>query len=332
MAASTAAPAASNEIAKRNNNGGNQVVTTPPAGPVAQVIKEAKITNQVLTQIEDLSRNGQLCLPDNYSPANALAAAYLMFQDIQNKEKKLIMHNGQPTGVVTVRSMVNALMHMVSQGMNPSKKQCYFIVYGDQLTYQRSYFGDMALAERAMPGISFSYDTINDGDEIEIESVRNARGLLVTTIVRHKKPFPRSEKVIGAYCGVVDRDGVELGYDVFDMARIQKSWSMSKTAHYDNSTHKTFTGEMAMRTVIRHRCKAIINASGDEMLKKAIDRAESAAIESSVAAEASERANMDIIDVTPPSMIEAPTYQDDDETPAEAAATASTLGQVQAPF
>ena len=277
---------ATNEISK--NSATSIVANSAP--------KELRITNQVLDEVNKMSRGGKLTLPDNYSAENALASAWIMLQDIQGKDKRYIIENGKPTGIVTNRSIANSLLDMVTQGLNPAKKQCYFIVYGDRLICQRGYFGDMALAERVVPGITFYYDTINKGDEFSVSKVRTKKGF-VTAVKSHDIPFPRGVEIIGAYCGAISPDGEDLGCDVFDMARIRQSWAKSKTAGYENSTHSQFTAEMCLRTVIRHRCKPIVNSSSDELLKKAIQDADINSVEAEVNEQASTYANSEIIDV-----------------------------------
>jgi recombination protein RecT len=239
-----------------------------------------------------------LALPADYSAANALTSAWLTLQDVQNLDKKPIFANGQLTGVVTELSVVNALHDMVIQGLNPAKKQVYFIVYGQKLICQRGYFGDMAMARRVQPGIDFYFDTINEGDEFVMEKVRTPRGF-VTTVTKHVQAFPRGDKLLGAYCGVIDADGVDLGADVFDMARIKKSWAMSKM----HTVQDAFPADMALRTVIRHRCKPIINASNDAMLAQAIARQDVEAIDAEVCQEAAEFANGETLALAEPAAV-----------------------------
>ena len=280
------------------------------AAPPAQ--KEARITNMVADEIAKLSEAGRIQFPANYSVSNALAAAWLALQEVKagnGNDAKPIIQNGQPTGIVTTRSMVNALHSMVVQGLNPAKKQVYFIVRGDQLCADRSYFGDVALAERAMPGLKLYYDTINEGDTFTTTKVMTAAGF-VTVIKSHDIPFPRGTEILGAYCGGV-RNGEPLGVDVFDMNRIKQSWTKSKTAFNYNdktpiedrqlnpiSTHAQFTGDMCLRTVIRHYCKMIINSSDDSMLKEAVNKADNDRVEFEVAADVEANANRTVIDAT----------------------------------
>ena len=255
--------------------------------------QQPRVTTKVLEQINGLRAKG-LQIPPHYSPANALNAAWLILQEVQNMDKKPIFNNGQLTGIVTELSVVNALHDMVIQGLNPSKKQCYFIVYGNKVVCQRSYFGDMVVAERAKPGITFYFDTINEGDEFEMEKARTRNGF-VTTIAKHKQPFPRSDALLGAYCGAFDKDGNDLGAEVFDMDRIKKSWAKSKMP----KTQNEFPSEMALRTIIRRYCKPIINASNDQFLLQSIARQDVETIDAEIVEEAEMNANVEALALDP---------------------------------
>lgn len=50
--------------------------------------------------------------------------------------------------VCSRESIANSLLDMVVQGLSPAKTQCYFIVYGNQLQLNRSYFGTQAVLKR----------------------------------------------------------------------------------------------------------------------------------------------------------------------------------------
>lgn len=268
-------------------------------GATAQQEPKLKITTRVMSQIEGLVKKGTLDLPQDYSFGNALNAAWLKLQEVQNLDKKPLIVNGQLSGIVTEASVANALHDMVIQGLTVAKNQGYFIVYGQALTWQRSYFGDMAIAQRVMPKVHFYYDVIREGDEFATEKVRTSRGF-VLTIAKHVQTFPQTGAILGAYCGVVDENGEELGVDLMDMPRIKKSWGMSKTFGKSQSTpHVTFEAEMAMRTVIRHRCKQIINSSSDALLLDAVRRQDEEAVAASIDAEATEFGNGELLGLDP---------------------------------
>ena len=57
--------------------------------------------------------------------------------------------SGRPAlEVCTRESIANSLLDMVVQGLSPAKTQCYFIVYGNKLQMNRSYFGTQAVLKR----------------------------------------------------------------------------------------------------------------------------------------------------------------------------------------
>lgn len=248
----------------------------PALAPAPTEQTADKITTKVQRQVEKMMSTGALTLPEDYHVGNALTSAWLELSKIVNKEGQPVIVNGQiNTAVVTTISVVNALQDYVVQGLNCSRKQAYFIVYGNQLTCQRSYHGDMLLATRLEPGIRFQYDTIREGEKARIARENGHIG--VVTVVRHEEiEFPRNPKIEGAYCGVYDSLGRCLGYDIMDIGRIKKSWGMSKTYKWSKpdkpSTHDEFPEEMALRTIIRHRCKSIINSTKDSILIEAIQR------------------------------------------------------------
>jgi recombination protein RecT len=96
----------------------------------------------VAAKVKQFQENGELHFPANYSPENAMKSAWLILQTIKDRNQKPALE------VCTRDSVANALLDMVVQGLNPAKKQCYFIVYGNQLVCQRSYFGTMAVTKR----------------------------------------------------------------------------------------------------------------------------------------------------------------------------------------
>ena len=106
-----------------------------------QMIPEEKnITDNVLSKIQKFQANGQIYFPNNYSPENALKSAWLILQDVKDKDGNLALKS------CTRDSIANSLLNMVIQGLNPMKNQCYFIPYGQKLTLMRSYFGSITVS------------------------------------------------------------------------------------------------------------------------------------------------------------------------------------------
>jgi recombination protein RecT len=258
--------------------------TTPNNTPVAA--ESSNPTVRVQQMLQGFMQKRTLHLPADYSAENALKQAWLVLQTVNDR-------NGKPAlQACTQASIINALLDMAIQGLNPAKKQCYFIAYGSSLVCQRSYFGDIALAQRVMPGIEPYYGVIYEGDTFEIEVIRGRKH------VSHKTALDNQGKQIkGAYCGVVTADGEDLGCEVMTFAQIQQSWGMSKTYNPkgDKGTHHEFPDQMSLRTVIRRRLKPIISSANDALLMDSIKRQEMDQTDAEMEAEVAECGNGNII-------------------------------------
>src|SRR3990167_5548127 len=93
-------------------------------------VSESSPLATVSKNIRGYLSKGTLHLPHDYSPENAMKSAWLVLQTVQDKDYKPALQTCTP------ESICNALMSMVIQGLNPDKKQCYFIVYGKALVCQ----------------------------------------------------------------------------------------------------------------------------------------------------------------------------------------------------
>ena len=120
-----------------------------------------ELSDQVAGRLEDLKDEG-LALPTNYSAQNALKAAYLRLQGVKDRQ-------GRPALTVCSQSSIaNALLDMAIQGLSPAKNQCYFIVYGNELQMQRSYFGTIAALKRLASIEDIDAQVVHRGDKFEI--------------------------------------------------------------------------------------------------------------------------------------------------------------------
>lgn len=230
-----------------------QLATAPAPAPEAVPNNP---TTQAGKMLQALMEKNQLFLPANYSVENALKAAWLVLQTVEDKDKKRALD------VCTRDSIVNSLFEMAVQALDPMKKQCYFIVHGNQLTCRRSYFGDEALAKRVKPGIEAYYDVVRAGDTFKTKKQWVDGIGLATVVVEHEQSI--GGEILGAYCGFMESEtNKDLGIIFMDMARIRKSWGMGQTS---GKLQTTFSDEACLRTVIRRRCKPIINSSDDSTL------------------------------------------------------------------
>lgn len=269
--------------------------TTTPAqeSPLAIVKRDAINATEAI--VAKYVKEGRLVLPSDYVPENAFKQAWLILQDVKDKDGKPALLSCDKN------SIANALLYMAVMGLNPAKKQCYFIVYGKALVCQPSYFGDMLVASRVMPGIEFGYAAIYQDDELEYSIVRGRR-----EVVKHVQKLDNVDdsKIVGAYCMVYGADGKFFRGEVMTIEQIRKSWEMSPTFKYNErekkkGTHQNFPVDMCLRTVIRKTCKPIVAASSDALLIEAYRNNEILVAEAEAGAEAADLANVEIIDVEP---------------------------------
>lgn len=221
----------------------------------AIAVMKNDVVDVVTKKIQVFQEKGELSLPEDYSPGNAMKSAWLKLQEVQDRNKKPALE------VVTKSSVANALLDMAVQGLNVSKTQGYFIVYGNKLVFQRSYFGTMAVTKRVTGAKSIDARVIYEGDEVDYE-VKAGKVVNLT----HKQKFGNidNNKIIGAYC-VIEFPNNESYTEIMTMAEIRKSWekSMSKGK---GGVHNDYTQEMAKRTIITRTCKNFINSSDDSSL------------------------------------------------------------------
>lgn len=259
-------------------------------------VKQKSIADQVQNKVREFQERGELHFPAGYSPDNAVKSAWLVLQEVADRNKRPAL------AVCTKDSVANALLDMVVQGLNPMKKQGYFIVYGNRLTFQRSYFGTMAVTKRVTGAKSIDAAVIYEGDDVEYE-MKNGR---VTNLV-HKQKFGNidKEKIVGAYCIITLPDN-EFYTELMTIDELRKAWSKAQfwgkeqEKEKPGSTHDEFKQEMAKKTVINRACKKFLNSSDDSSLvmqhfNGSDDRHEDAQLQ----AEIEENANKEIIDITP---------------------------------
>lgn len=213
-----------------------------------QLIKMQKgITEAVGKRIKVLEDEG-LALPEQYSAKNALSSAFFTLQKVYGIEK------------ATQESIANALLDMVTQGLSPAKTQCYFIVYGNELQMQRSYFGTVAALKRLSNVSKVKAEVIHEGDTFEIGSNEDME-MIVT---KFEPKFENMNKpIIGAFAMIKLEDG-SINYTVMTKEEIDKSWQQSRNKN--NKVQQNFGQEMAKRTVLNRAAKMFINTSDDSDL------------------------------------------------------------------
>jgi len=252
------------------------------------------VVDVVSSKVQGFVKNGELHLPPNYSVENAMKSAWLILQNTVNKDKRPVLE------VCSKDSIANALLDMAVQGLNPAKKQGYFIAYGKQLTFQRSYFGTMAVTKRVTGAKEINAYVIYEDDEVEYE-LKNAK--IVNLVHKQKFGNINKDKIAGAYATIIMPDE-NVYYEVMTMDEIRMAWKKSQMWGKDQdkerkgSTHDEYRQEMAKKTVINRACKRFLNSSDDgSLLVQYINRADEVAAEAEVEAEIEENANQELIDI-----------------------------------
>lgn len=251
--------------------------------------KFENISEQVLSRIEQFQKDGSMILPKNYSVENHMKSAWLALQEVEDKDHHKALQ------ICTKESIANSLLDMVLQGLSVSKKQGYFIVYGNKLIFRRSYFGTIALAKRAGGMVSEPVaNVIYEGDDFLYEiDPKTAK----VAIVKHSQKLENidNSKIKGAYALVTLADGTTQ-VTIMSMQQIRAAWGQGATKG-NSPAHKNFAEEMAKKTVIGRACKAIINSSDDAWLYDGKeDDADSD--KASIQRDAAQHSDVQIIDTT----------------------------------
>lgn len=218
-------------------------------------VQQKNITEQVLAKIETFKQAGELRLPADYSPENALKAAYLVLLETKTREGKPVLE------ACTKDSIANSLLKMVVWGLSPLKKQCDFIAYGDKLSCDPEYTGNILLAKRYGGLKHHKGNAIFKGDDFKFEVGIDGRRKLI----HHKQELESiGGDVVGAYVSYELEDGTQ-DMEIMNISQIRNAWLQGGSKGNSNA-HKNFTDQMAIKTVYNRMTKLLIRASNDAPL------------------------------------------------------------------
>lgn len=235
-------------------------MTTKKETAVTTDPQEKNIADTVLGRLTQMQQAGGVVMPKDYVPANALKLAWLIIQEVKDRNKRPALE------VCTAGSVAQALLKMCIEGLDASKKHGSFIVYGNQLTWQREYAGNIALAKRV--GMrDVNAQIIYKGDVFEYE-VDAATG--IKRIVKHIPEFENqsNDNITGAYAVTQMIDGVNK-LEIMTIAQIEQAWKQGQM-NGEGPVHKNFRDQMALKTVINRATKLIIRSSNDAHLESEI--------------------------------------------------------------
>lgn len=216
-----------------------------------------EILNKLISRVTELQNTGELVLPPNYSAPNALQAAWLILLDVEDRNKRKAIE------VCTPHSISNALLKMVTSGLSVVKDQGYFVVYGESLVFEDSYFGKIAIAKRTanvkeVRGVTIYKDDIFKY-VIDLDTGKKK-------IVEHEQSLGNinMSSIVGAYAIVTYNDGTSEA-EVMTMDQIKTSWEMGGSKG-TSKAHKNFTDQMCEKTVIGRALKIENNSTDDKSL------------------------------------------------------------------
>ena len=228
--------------------------------------QEKTIVDSVQRRISEMQNSGSIELPNNYSVGNALKSAYLILQETQTRDKKPVLQ------ACTQESIANSLLDMATQGLNPSKEQCYFIAYGNKLTMSRSYLGTIALTKRINGVKDVKGYAVYKDDKFEL-------GFDILTgkqkILEFCPGLNRDSKnLIGAFALILGDDEI-LHTEYMDINQIHNAWNQGSMKG-NSGAHKNFPDQMAIKTVINRACKYYVSTSDDsdkiaEFMNKSVE-------------------------------------------------------------
>lgn len=228
--------------------------------------QEKTIVDSVQKRISEMQNKGSIELPNNYSVSNALKSAYLVLQETQTRDKKPVLQ------ACTQESIANSLLDMATQGLNPSKEQCYFIAYGNKLTMSRSYLGTIALTKRINGVKDVKGYAVYKGDKFELGfDILTGRQKILEFCPGLNRD---SKNLIGAFALILG-DNEILHTEYMDINQIHNAWNQGSMKG-NSGAHKNFPDQMAIKTVINRACKFYVSTSDDsdkiaEFMNKSVE-------------------------------------------------------------
>lgn len=215
------------------------------------------ITEDVLSRVQQFQQLGELHIPENYSPENALKSAYLILAEQVDSQKRPVLQS------CSKESIANSLLNMVVLGLSPMKKQGAFIAYDGKLTWQTEYHGTIALAKRFGGIKEVTANVIYDGDIFEY-NINPKTGR--KEVVKHEQKFENvdNNKIKGAYATLITSDGSPF-VEIMNINQIRLAWNQG-AAKGNSPAHRNFPEEMSKKTVISRACKLFISTSDDSSI------------------------------------------------------------------
>lgn len=211
---------------------------------------QIKTQADVLALADSFIKTNNIITSKKYNVENAMVSLFTNVLSVKDKQGKSVLETCTPL------SIQNAVYECITNELTPSKKQTYFIPYGNELTSQTSYFGNVKKA-RDVANVTIHSQVVREGDSIDVEMRANG-----TMLIRHKPNIKSLNKdIIMAYAVASNpTTGDVVDSDIMTIEEIKKSWAKSRSG---GTVSKEFPHEMARRTVTNRLAKHFINTSDD---------------------------------------------------------------------
>lgn len=212
---------------------------------------------QVKTNVGDavIARVNSLCdagfnMPADYNFVNAIKMSVLKLQELKDKNGRSALE------VCTPASVQTALFSMCCKGLNAALGQIYFIVRGNVLCAQDSYFGKVLMVKRIFPEWEPRPVIIREGDDFEFGiDPKNGRKY----VIKHTTKLENIDKdFVGGYIYLPTKDGEG---ELYMMTKKEILTAWAKSSSREHTVHKEFQTKMVSKTLINSGCNMIINST-----------------------------------------------------------------------
>lgn len=203
------------------------------------------VGDAVIARVNSLCEAG-FNMPKDYNFVNAIKMSMLKLQDLKDKNGKSALE------VCTPASIQTALFRMCCKGLNAALNQVYFIVRGNVLCDQDSYFGKVLMVKRIYPNWNPVPVVVREGDvfEYNIEPKTGKK-----YVVKHEQTIENMDKgFVGGYMYLPDGE-------LYIMTKKQILTAWSKSSSREQTTHKQFDEKMVQKTLVNSGCNMIINST-----------------------------------------------------------------------
>lgn len=203
------------------------------------------VGDMVIARVNSLCEAG-FNMPRDYNYVNAIKMSMLKLQDTKDKNGKSALE------VCTPASIQTALFRMCCKGLNAAFNQIYFVVRGNVLCDQDSYFGKVLMVKRIYPEWNPVPVVVREGDVFEY-GINPQTGKKY--VVKHEQRLENMDN--GFVGGYIYLPTGEL--HIMTKKQILTAWS--KSSSREQTTHKQFDEKMAQKTLVNSGCNMIINST-----------------------------------------------------------------------